>query len=604
MNKNLKEKKIDKKNSYFSSIYFLLSFTTLIFYSTFSDPFNVPKLISLLVFGSWLSGYLYLYYQLNGLIKKFRKFLVIFIVILLVQTLFSDVKIVSFFGDNSRRDGFFTYLFLSIIALFVSCSFKFSDESNFLLVVCALSIISSVYGILQYFELDFIPWTKSGGIFSFYGNSNFAGAVFAIFSILNFGSIFIFKSFRLRLISLVAFLLSTISIQLTNARQAQLIIIFCISCYIIYIIGKKSKRWALILLPGFTFACIVSVLGVFNLGPLSVYLFKESIALRIFYWKAGIKMLSSHPLTGIGIDRYGSYFKEFREVNYPLKYGFDITSSNAHNVPIQMFATGGVPLGIAYLCLVGFIFYSSIKIILRKDLTPSKKQIFVVFFLAWIAYQLQSLVSIDNIAIAIWGWTLGGILVAMASQLKNEPEPKIKRNLIQPIISLIILVPFLLLSVQLARAESGTFRLFSTYSPDNSDSLKYWKSTAPSVLSNPVLDPSYRTLVAGKLLDYREKTLGLNYLNIALKVDSRDLYALWGMALQNELDKDFKTALNYRIRIEKLDPWNAKNLRQMAVNYYLLGDNVNASKYKSKILAFAANTDIGKSVIESLSLIK
>jgi hypothetical protein len=42
----------------------------------------------------------------------------------------------------------------------------------------------------------------------------------------------------------------------------------------------------------------------------------------------------------------------------------------------------------------------------------------------------------------------------------------------------------------------------------------------------------------------------------------------------------------------------------MAVNYYLLGDNVNASKYKSKILAFAANTDIGKSVIESLSLIK
>ena len=66
-------------------------------------------------------------------------------------------------------------------------------------------------------------------------------------------------------------------------------------------------------------------------------------------------MFLSSPLTGIGIDRYGAYFKEFRETQYSLNYGFDLTSSNAHNVPIQLFATGGIFVGGFYILILLFI---------------------------------------------------------------------------------------------------------------------------------------------------------------------------------------------------------------------------------------------------------
>ena len=89
-----------------------------------------------------------------------------------------------------------------------------------------------------------------------------------------------------------------------------------------------------------------------QIGPLAQYLYKDSVSVRGFYWRAGMKMFWENPLFGVGLDRYGAYFKEFREVNYPLRYGYEITSSNAHNTLIQIFATGGVMVGISYLCVL------------------------------------------------------------------------------------------------------------------------------------------------------------------------------------------------------------------------------------------------------------
>ena len=95
-------------------------------------------------------------------------------------------------------------------------------------------------------------------------------------------------------------------------------------------------------------------------GPLQQYLYKASVSVRGYYWRAGLEMLSSHPFFGIGIDRYGSYFKQYREVDYPLNVGFQLTSSNAHNTFIQFFATGGIFLGITYLALNLFVLYRAI----------------------------------------------------------------------------------------------------------------------------------------------------------------------------------------------------------------------------------------------------
>jgi hypothetical protein len=61
---------------------------------------------------------------------------------------------------------------------------------------------------------------------------------------------------------------------------------------------------------------------------------------------------------------------------------------------------------VAIVLLAGI---SLIKVVLRsKKYDP----IFVAISVGWLGYQLQSLISINQIGLAIWGWVLTGALIA------------------------------------------------------------------------------------------------------------------------------------------------------------------------------------------------
>jgi O-antigen ligase len=167
-----------------------------------------------------------------------------------------------------------------------------------------------------------------------------------------------------------------------------------------------------------TTSAVFALLGMLQKGPLTSLLYKDSVSVRGYYWRAGIEMFKDSPLTGIGVDRYGTYFKEFREVGYPLKYGYEITSSNAHNTFIQLFATAGVFVGIFYLMLMALIFYSGVSLI--KQINLEDKKIVLGLLSTWIGFQAQSLISIDNIGISIWGWLLGGSILALKFSLSGN----------------------------------------------------------------------------------------------------------------------------------------------------------------------------------------
>ena len=137
-------------------------------------------------------------------------------------------------------------------------------------------------------------------------------------------------------------------------------------------------------------------------------------------------MFLSSPLTGIGIDRYGAYFKEFRETQYSLNYGFDLTSSNAHNVPIQLFATGGIFVGGFYILILLFIAWRGFLGISRNR--GNARLVVAAVFAAWLAYQAQSIVSIDNIGLAVWGWLLGGAIPEKQIILSSFPFELFVKN--------------------------------------------------------------------------------------------------------------------------------------------------------------------------------
>jgi hypothetical protein len=109
--------------------------------------------------------------------------------------------------------------------------------------------------------------------------------------------------------------------------------------------------------------------------------------------------------------------------------GVKVITNAAHNVVIDIFAYGGFPLLISYLAILVIGIWAIIRVTLRSR---SYDGTFVALATTWLAYQLQSLISINQMGLAIWGWLLVGVLVAYEystrPQLETIEKPKIAKQ--------------------------------------------------------------------------------------------------------------------------------------------------------------------------------
>jgi O-antigen ligase len=339
----------------------------------------------------------------------------VFLVFLLISTLVSDFSYIAIFGETQRRNGFLQYLSLSIILVATSIFVRTFNVKKFFILSYLIATISVIYSLMQTTGNDFVNWNNPyNSIISTLGNPNFAAAVMAIMGVMIFSSIFISTfQYTQRVVAAVISILLLFVIYKSNARQGLLSYFLGVGIFLIIWLWTKNKKLGIFAVVAGLAIFIVSILGMLQIGPLEKYLYKPSVSIRGYYWRAGVEMLKSHPFFGVGIDSYGLYFKEYREVEYPLTYGFEITSSNAHNTFVQFFATGGFFLGLAYLLLNGYILKQAIYGV--KKLTGNNRMYLVAIFSAWIAFHAQSLISIDNIGISIWGLILGGSIGSIFS---------------------------------------------------------------------------------------------------------------------------------------------------------------------------------------------
>jgi hypothetical protein len=151
------------------------------------------------------------------------------------------------------------------------------------------------------------------------------------------------------------------------------------------------------------------VLGTLQVGPFTALLYKDSVSLRGQYWFAGIHMGLKNPLTGVGFDSYGDWYRFFRRSSALIRPGIDTVSNTAHNVFIDIFSFGGFPLLVTYALIVVFTGYCIIR---HSYMNRKFDFTFVGLVSAWICFQTQSLISINQIGLAIWGWILSSAIIA------------------------------------------------------------------------------------------------------------------------------------------------------------------------------------------------
>jgi hypothetical protein len=315
---------------------------------------------------------------------------------------------------------------------------------------------------------------------------------------------------------------------------------------------------------------------------------------RGHYWRTGVEMLIEKPLFGVGMDRYGAFFKQYRDVNYPLTYGFDITSTNAHNTFIQFFATGGIFLGASYLLLNGYILRRAIVGLKHSD---GNNRLFLAgVFSAWIAFQAQSLVSIDNIGISIWGWVLGasviGLSISSTTSLAEDRKYFIGRqndiNLGRVLISSIAAILAFSIVTLLYRAENNTYNSRVSFNSQDQVIRANFKELQLKAINSPLNDPNYSLNCAIALVGAGFIEDGLEIAKKIYNDDPRNIDAINGLALVSEQLGNFPDAIFYRLKMVELDPWNAVNYLELGKDYKANGDLLKSRAMLDKILSFSA----------------
>jgi len=601
-----------------SSIWFLIigvSTVTLYFNTKAHDPFNTPKLIILLVLSGWLLGHIFNHYRKIYLhiTRKELIFLVIpvlFIVAQLWALFFTDIFIVGLIGDTQRRNGFLSYFALTIVLIFCMISVNYFYALRVLKSAIIVGILLCSYGLMQITGNDFVSWNNPyNSMIATVGNPNFASSLLALISLIALFSLFnnefskLYKTFAVCLIFVSLYL-----IVVSQSRQGLLVMLFAILFYFTVLVFMNFRNFRIPVIISSLGVTALAILGMLQIGPLSSVLYKSSVTVRGYYWRAAWEMFLDKPLTGVGLDRYGAYFKQARESGYPLKYGFDITSSNAHNVYLQLFSTGGLFVGFTYLVLLALIFFAGIQNIQK---TSGNSQRFNLMFLAtWIGFQAQSLISIDNIGISIWGWLIGGCILGInlnslgVNKIEiNGRDRSIKKNtlsLYQPTISTLFLIPILILSFNLHRIETDTFLAKAYADPANPANKPIVSNYADKVVNNPIADPYYKLLVSLYMVDMGDIESSHKVVSSLHENDPRNLDYLRWLIEYEKSKKNSDNELEYRELIVRLDPWNAINYFEMGLIYKQKGDLVKMMNMKEKILNFASNNEIADKAIREL----
>ena len=402
--------------------------------STAYDPINVPKL-ALIAFGGFSSaGILVSNFSvvMDSRYRTISLLLGLFILDLLIVLFFSGSNFYQgLFGTFGRSTGFVAYISLTLLflsALFVSSKTIIQKFSTTLLVA---GLLSSIYGLLQSLEIEPFSWSKRySPVIGFLGNPNFQSSFLGFTGIVAFAFILskeIKKAYKLSVI--VYLVLTTHVINQTDSQQGFLVLLGGIG--IVILIWIPTSKIAFLKYPslfvGF-FVVIFVTLGSLNKGPLGTILYKPSVIYRGDYWRAGWKMTTDHPFLGVGLDAYGDWYRRARTMEATLRRGPEITSNSAHNVFLDLSSNGGFPLLFIYLALLLVVMRSIAKILKRtkKFDAPLTGLISV-----WFAYLAQSMISINQLGLAVWGWIISGLIIGYEINTRISdpaPEPNVQKR--------------------------------------------------------------------------------------------------------------------------------------------------------------------------------
>jgi O-antigen ligase len=395
------------------------------------DPVSLPKMsvlvfLSVLLSGIWLPRITYL---IQGKFQLVTALALVFTSLLILIVCFSGSGIwLQIYGTYGRNTGALTYLALVLLLLSTAIATDKYFLEKILQSLVALGVVLVIYGQIQHQGWDPLPFQNAyeNNVFGTLGNPNFMSAFMGMIGVVAIGLSISGKiPKRIRAILLMLSFATLVIVYETDSLQGFLnFTAGFASLVILWLFMQQKKRAAIALSSVVGAGGGLVFLGLINVGPLANYLFKGSLEARGFYWRAGVNMLIDHPLFGVGMDGYGDWYRRSRTLEDTLVSPY-INSDSAHNVFLDIASNGGFPLFVTYLAILSLVVGAILRVVKRsKSFNPY----FAAAVGGWVAFQAQSLISINQIGLAIWGWLLSGLIIGYEISTRNEGEEETKSS--------------------------------------------------------------------------------------------------------------------------------------------------------------------------------
>ena len=390
------------------------------------DPVNVPKmfLMSGIAFATFFlliqSGLRPIWQENKYLLSLWALFIASGVVSLFAsQAPWTQ----NFYGTFGRNTGYLTYIALSILLIAAASVRKTTTYDRLVLGLIFAGVVNVFLCSLELLGINIFGFNNIyGNILGTFGNPNFISSFLGMFIATYLA--YIFKPGAPQISRLAALpLLAMAFYEILDSKSIQGLFVTGIGTGLVgfFVIREHLKKayFQITYLLFVSIAGSAAVLGALQIGPLTKYIYKASISLRGEYWAAGLVMGKNHLFGGVGFDTYGDWYRRARSASAMILPGATTVSNSAHNVNIELFASAGITLIIPYLLINFYAAYLAIKTVLK---TRSYNGTYYAIVTAWICYQAQALISINQIGIAIWGWVLTGSLIGYSKMVSNPGE--------------------------------------------------------------------------------------------------------------------------------------------------------------------------------------
>ena len=388
------------------------------------DPINLPKMLIVVTGAALLLGTFFVIgINLIGELPRAYLYLSIFLALALIYSIFVNESPWSqqLWGVWGRSTGLLTYLSFVVLMLIASMMKTKKSVESIRSYFEKLSYFISLYTLFQAGGIDPINWSQKAMIATL-GNINFMSSFLGLATVSMISRLI---SGKLPMSSYLYFcLVSTLNIWLiwlSGSIQGLGIILCGVS--VIAVLRLRVRY-------GFKFAIGLSIaiiplgllvfLGTAGVGPLRA-MFQETVGFRVDYWKAGYRMLLANWQHGIGVDSYGDYYQQYRDISAVTSTGPQRVTNTAQNIFLDVATGSGIMSGIILLS----IFAITAHLILKNFKSGNYDETDIALASIWVGFLFFCLISINQIGVGVWGFVFMGLIHNKSfSKIDNRNSPK------------------------------------------------------------------------------------------------------------------------------------------------------------------------------------